>query len=229
MTEERETWEGGLADEIRFWRHFLTGSPDREAYLNSRFAKKRWVQQWILDGLPESCVDDDPLRLLEVGSGPASILGHMHWQKQVDLVLVDPLADEYNKLLDELGLDPPVRVRKMTGEELTGHFPADTFHHSCANNCLDHAIDPLKCILNMISVTKPGCVVHLRHKRNEAVTQDKFGLHQWNFEIREGELVLWSDSFVQSIDQALAGLAKGTHVAQGIWIDSRFLVLPAPN
>ena len=46
---------------------------------------------------------------------------------------VDPLADDYNVLMDELGLVPPVRPIKGMAECLTDLFEEGTFDfaHAC--------------------------------------------------------------------------------------------------
>jgi len=64
---------------------------------------------------PESEVIDTELReVLAVGArfdgGP------------LELVAVDPLADAYDRALRRLDLVPPVRTRRVAGEELTSHF-----------------------------------------------------------------------------------------------------------
>jgi hypothetical protein len=60
-----------------------------------------------------------------------------------------------------------------------------------ARNALDHALDPLPIIHNMVAVVRPGCYVVLRHAVNEAVTEDYEQLHQWTFDERDGRCIVW--------------------------------------
>jgi hypothetical protein len=49
----------------------------------------------------------------------------------------------------------------------------------------------LRVIRNMVQVVKDGRFVVLRHVQREAQHQYYQGLHQWNFEVEEGEFVIW--------------------------------------
>jgi len=60
-------------------------------------------------------------------------------------------------------------------------FQEGTFDLTIAKNTLDHGIDPLKAIKEMIKVTKPGGVIVTQHWANEAVKENYQGFHQWNF------------------------------------------------
>jgi len=64
-------------------------------------------------------------------------------------------------------------------------------------NALDHAVDPLLGIRQMLEVTRPGGWVLLRHARNEGVPgQFRVGLHQWAFDVVQGSssarFVIWN-------------------------------------
>jgi SAM-dependent methyltransferase len=95
---------------------------------------------------------------------------------------IDALADQYDAILDKYHIMPSVRTEKLEAEKIAQRFPANTFDLCFARNCLDHAYDPEDAILQMITVTKPGCYVLLEHFRNEAEENGYEGLHQWNFD-----------------------------------------------
>ena len=108
----------------------------------------------------------------------------------MDVTAVDPLADAYNELLDKYKIAPPVRTQGVAAEELTLHFPPDSFDLSFARNCLDHSYDPFLAIQQMLLVTKRGGRVVLFHEVNEGANELYRGLHQWNFSQRNGEFLI---------------------------------------
>lgn len=139
--------------------------------------------------------------ILDVGAGPVSAVGYRFPGKSVSLTAVDPLADEYNRLLAKAGVVPPVRTERVDGEGLLEHFGPDRFDLAYSRNALDHAVDPLTIIRNMLGVVRSGGHVILRHVRNEALRQGYVQLHQWNFDERDGRAVIWRPD--QEVDLAV--------------------------
>ena len=133
-------------------------------------------------------------RALDVGAGPISAAG---WRLSnprhaFELQATDPLAREYNVILDEyrgmhplpggqLGLAAPVRALTVEGERLTEVFARDSFDLVMSRNAIDHARDPLLALSEMLAVVKPGRPVMLQVYENEARMQGASGLHRWNF------------------------------------------------
>ena len=117
------------------------------------------------------------------GAGPLTALGFRYPGKTLTIVPVDPLADEYDRLLRDAGLDPPIRTIRVAGEALLEHFGSRRFDIAYASNALDHSADPFTIISNMVAVVRPGGIVLLRHKRNEGESARYGGLHQWNFDV----------------------------------------------
>lgn len=129
---------------------------------------------------------DKVVRILEVGSGPMTIIGNTWEGVQVELYPTDPLADEYARLLREYEITPPNPTTKAFGEELAKRFDANFFDYAQAHNCLDHSLNPMVCIEQMLAVVKPGCCVDLWHYLDEASFREQRGLHQWNFHVVAG-------------------------------------------
>jgi len=59
----------------------------------------------------------------------------------------------------------------------------------------------------MLEVIRAGGYVVLRHVRNEAERQGYGQLHQWNFDERNGQLVLWRTGRERQLGDVLAGRA----------------------
>jgi len=130
------------------------------------------------------------VRVLDVGAGPLTVVGKKWAGRKIEIVAVDPLAAEYDRLLSKHGIRPVCRTTYARAEGLTGIFPAAGFDFVHARNSIDHSSDPIRTISEMLRVVKPGCWVYLEHKINEGRTENYHGLHQWNFFPRSGEFFI---------------------------------------
>jgi SAM-dependent methyltransferase len=164
----------------------LAGGEPAE-YLRPRFEPR--------DSLLEPVLEERRVRwsgaveILDVGAGPISALGTPPAGSSI--TAVDPLADDYDALLAEVGIEPPIRTIPCAGEEILERFGPASFQAAYGRNSIDHALDPVRVIRNMLAVVRPGGSVVLRHRRNEGRTRRWLDFHQWNFDVRDGELVLW--------------------------------------
>jgi len=205
-------WHGRKGNEIEFWAGWLTGAPgteqwaaDRVERLNPETEIRDPVVRTELQRLPEEQVS-----ILDVGAGPLTWLGYRYPGKMLTIVPVDPLADDYDRLLREARVEPPVRTIGVAGEALLDHFALASFDIAYATNALDHSADPLTIISNMVAVVRPGGAVILRHKRNEGASARYSGLHAWNFDALDGRLILWNEATSVDVDTALASRATTT-------------------
>ncbi len=184
-------WAAGLTSEIQFW--------------------DGWVRtkglQWP-DDYGDRCDPDLPLQprlaallssspagvhVLDVGAGPLTFLGKTWKDKHVAITAVDPLADAYDIILDRYQIQPLIRTQKLAAEDLLTRFLPDTYDLVFARNCLDHAYNPERAIVQMIVVVKTGRYVVLEHHLNEAENANYSGLHQWNFSVSaKGDFVISS-------------------------------------
>jgi SAM-dependent methyltransferase len=178
-----------LKGEVEFWRKWLTTKgmywpDDYRARLDP--ARK-------LDGHLAAYVDrvdGDHVRILDVGSGPLTKLGKTHASKRLEITATDLLANDYDRLLAELGVVPPVRTVYADAERLVERFGADAFDVVHAQNCIDHTADPHRAIEQMVAVTRPGGWVVLYHAENEGQREQYNQLHQWNFTCEDGAFVI---------------------------------------
>jgi len=204
------SYDAGLENEAQFWRLALSDGGKRwspETFrqrMDPEFAFPPQLQELVA---ASPAANRDPIRVLDVGAGPLTAVG-FHWPgRQVDLIAVDPLAEVFDSILDDLQLAPPIRTRKAAGEDLLSVFPADSFDIVVCSNALDHSRDPLQCVRQMFAVTRPGGWVFLWHYRNEAEEEGYAGLHQWNLEESAGDLLLWNRKVRHSCRMELGSLA----------------------
>jgi hypothetical protein len=105
-SDARSLWQANIDEEVAFWRRLAAGElPEKLSDWRARFDPDLPIQDYVLAYTPE--VERAGLRILDVGAGPASTLGKTYRGRRLDLTAVDPLAEHYQKVLDEFGLTPP--------------------------------------------------------------------------------------------------------------------------
>jgi len=120
-------------------------------------------------------------KVLDVGAGPISKVGKIYRGAKIDLVAIDPVANQYSRILKSLNLIPVVETVSGYGEKLTKQFQLNFFDLIHARNCIDHSKNPILVIMEALRVLKPGGYFYLNHYLNEGQVAAYYGLHQWNF------------------------------------------------
>jgi SAM-dependent methyltransferase len=184
-----DTWHEGLLDEVSFW--WATIGANRDAYhaFASDLIERRKPFEYaeLLAQFKEK-----DIYVLDVGSGPFTTLGTRWDGRDLHISLSDPLAPVFGNILKLFRIPWNMDSRASMGERLTGTFAPQTFHLVCARNSLDHSVDPLLCIRQMLEVARPRATVLIRHIENEAAGGGYNGLHQWNFTEEKGRAVIWN-------------------------------------
>lgn len=182
-------WADGVRSELRHWRKSLGQAVKQQlAWYVEMTRPNRPVYSAIAQFLPTS----GPVRVLDVGAGPLSVCGDRLGDRTVELVPIDPLAYFYRQICSEVGAKPPVPTRFGFAEDISTRFAPDTFDAALSVNALDHSIDPVQALIEMLIVTKIGGVLFLDHHRNESEKHSGSGLHQWNFDLEGGDFVISS-------------------------------------
>jgi SAM-dependent methyltransferase len=211
-------WRTRKSSEVDFWAEWLVGALGTEEWSSDRESRLAPDTQ-IRDPLVRAELERNPaeeISILDVGAGPLTGLGFCYPGKTLTIVPVDPLADEYERLLRDAELEPPIRTIRVAGEALLEHFGSRRFDIAYASNSLDHSADPFTIISNMVAVVRTGGVVLLRHKRNEGESARYGGLHQWNFDVVGDSLLLWDNAVEVNVGSALEGRAVTTSwISQG--------------
>jgi len=186
----KDLWEQGKKEEIAFWRGIISGA-DRRYHSNflNRIRAEQPFTPWLIGLIRTSAPENS--KILDIAAGPVTQLGWEYRGKRLDITAIDVLADEYNALLDEYGLKPPVRTGKGEAEQLAQIFPPNTFDLIHIRNALDHCYDPVKVVAGALAILKPGAVFVVQSNINEAKQEKYIGLHQWNVDAENGELIFW--------------------------------------
>lgn len=206
-------WARRIISEVGFWHILLdpegTDRSEEDAAEVRQWLASGDVR-WTWDGVDAICerVADaqaisgggfGPPRILNAGSGPLApgpvscegagesggpgVPSGARSLGQVPVVAADGLGRFYMQLFDFLGQAPHAKPLHCAVEELLRCFPRDHFDVAHIRNALDHAVDPLLGIRQLLSVVRPGGWLLLRHERNEGVPgQFQLGLHQWAFD-----------------------------------------------
>src|SRR5262249_54485561 len=132
------------------------------------------------------------LKILDVGSGPLTVLGTRFDGREISLTCVDPLASAYITLIERYKLTPQFWPGVGFAEDLSAFVESNSFDIVHCRNALDHSFDPVRGLFEIIEVLCVGGKAVLLHHPNEAERNHYDGLHQWNFDIQNGRFVIWN-------------------------------------
>ncbi|MGK0273339.1 MAG: ubiquinone/menaquinone biosynthesis C-methylase UbiE [Cocleimonas sp.] len=199
-------WESGIENELIYWDKWFDSKGGKwpEDY-NQRLDLNSLLQDHVIDCIDANKTD---VRILDVGAGPLTILGKNWPGHNLDIVASDALSDRYDTILAQYKISPPIRTKLCRSEELSQCFDHNSFDFSYARNTLDHGLNPLTAILEMIKVVKSGHNIMIEHFLNEGATGNYIGLHQWNFEIRDNDLVIWNPDVELSVREGVKSVGK---------------------
>lgn len=189
---ERSQWHALTHEEVSWWDMWLKtkgGDWPKDFLRRTNFAQPlepRIEQALTASNVPRGA----SVKILDIGSGPLTNIGAQSAHYDVDILAIDPLADEYNRLLDLYGIEPPNRSIKGEAEQLDSMFPDHSFDIVWARNSLDHSYNPLLGLHRIFKVLKVGGQLILTFHRNEADQGNYQGLHNWNFDMREDEFIV---------------------------------------
>jgi SAM-dependent methyltransferase len=217
LTNRNKSREERLKDELRFWDRWLRTKglewPDQfRDRLNPDLPLSPTHRRFI-DRLSQ-----EEVQILDVGAGPLTVVGKKHPQKRLTIHAIDVLAESYDALLERYGIQPPVRTRFAEAENLTRWFAEDSFDFVNARNCLDHGVEPVEAVRQILLVTKRGCYALLEHIENEGEKQSYVGLHQWNFSMAGGDFIVRGRQTATNISRELAHLGDFQCSVEQDWI-----------
>jgi SAM-dependent methyltransferase len=196
-------WLGGIDAEIRFWLNWFETSGGRfqDSYRHRTSLHVDFAYPDLLEGLNEP-------KVLDVGSGPISVLGDKVGERKIDVAACDPLAFVYADIMRKFGVRPYRVTEFALSERLTEKYPSDSFDIVHMRNALDHSINPMLGVYNMLDVCKIKGLVLLEHAENEAEYENYAGLHQWNISKKDGDLIFWNRDSVVNVSHVLEGSAE---------------------
>ena len=192
-----ELSRGGIEYELSFWDKWMASRGGKWA---SDFLQRldpsspfRFQKELATTRAP----NQTHFTVLDVGSGPLPKCGReltrtklFAARSTLEVIAVDPLAKDYDRLLRLHALVPPTRARYAHGERLREHFNDNFFDAVYALNSLDHSREPMHVLQQMLAVVRCGRFVIVGMTANEGVHMGYEGFHQWNFANLRGRLTL---------------------------------------
>jgi SAM-dependent methyltransferase len=213
----------GVIEEYVFWESLLSGTNKLCGIEGERFETDAEIiepHRSVLEELGQHFPIQD-IAILDVGAGPLTVIRKIYKGIRLNITAVDALADYYDNLLKKYGVDPPVRTQQCKGEDITQHFPTESFHWINSRNALDHMERPVECIKGMLTLLKPGGMISLFHHLNEGADANYAGFHQWNFFLEDDDFCIAGKNgkdHVNVTKMLLPHYTTSTRV--GGWLDS---------
>jgi SAM-dependent methyltransferase len=173
-----------FSQEIAYWDKELSLGGDYPDAIRKRSTPERMVEEFpaylsgYFEELKAHAGASRKPRVLDVGSGPLSMLAHGFHSGLFDLTCVDPLADRYLKLLSQHGLTPNSPLVEGFGEDLVKLFPEGTFDMAWMHNALDHSQSPAEVVKGMAHSVRDGGYVVIQGWAREGTAEGWNGLHQ---------------------------------------------------
>lgn len=146
--------------------------------------------------------------IIDIGSGPIPIFGNLINGKEIDYRPLDPLAFRYSAINEKNGLHLPVETGFAIMEQLTSFEGRNTADYCIIHNALDHSIDILRAFTECYRTVRNGGAMLLAHLEAEAVHEGYKGLHQWNIEEKDGQLIFFNNQSYINVSELYADIAE---------------------
>jgi len=207
----REVWDSRIQTELNYWKDQIRRQ-NSEAW-RTEYATRLDPDAPLQDAIAKHIDRTVKVnRILDVGSGPLTSINRKCGFCEVSITAVDPLADFFNELMAARGITPPVRPVAGWGERLTEQFGEDQFDITYSRNAVDHSYDPIKCIDEMIKVTKKNHYVIVEMNERAGSLEHWHGLHQWDFFVARTMPLLQRHLFVEG--ESVEAVDVTSHLAK---------------
>jgi SAM-dependent methyltransferase len=176
--------------ELNFWdlELSLNGPYVEEMMCRTDPEQQHKVYPWYIQPLINELTERNSQipKVLDVGSGPISILSFGDQQSYFDLVSVDPLADKYEDLLNKYKFKRSNKLVRGFGEDLTNLFGLNVFDLIWMYNALDHCQNPQLVFKELVNVLKQGGYLFIQGQSREGTATGWKGLHHHDLYIAPG-------------------------------------------
>ena len=131
--------------------------------------------------------DKKNVKILDVGSGPFSVIGSFLEGINVEITHCD--RQDFKDYWEKRQITPIIDVEQQNMENLT--YEDESFDIVCCQNALDHTKNAKESVKEMIRVCKKGGSVYIKCWLNQL---DTGYLHKWNAK-KDGVLDNYKESF----------------------------------
>ncbi len=194
---DKNIWEDGKKNELSFWEGWLKRKG--AAFQNSRRLSP------LFDFMIGNKKD---VTIANLGAGAMCLIGDRRRDVKVHVVSSDMLADEFEKMRNELGITSVNHIEKQNMTALT--YKDSSFDIVYCANALDHCQNPYKALQEMVRICKPGGWIYLYHFAHEGRRQRYHGLHQWNIDVTtDGDCIIWDKTLASENTFLLSDIYPG--------------------
>jgi len=159
---------------------------------------------YLPDYFGEMIGDKKEVKIAELGSGMFCTIGSLWKTAKVEIYASDMLAASFEEILKEFNIKSFIPVTYEDMENLS--YPDNFFDIAHCRNALDHSLNPVREIMEMYRVVKPGGYIYLRHFVNAGESLGYSGLHFWNINLDEnGNFIIWNKEKYFNINNYLPG------------------------
>jgi SAM-dependent methyltransferase len=182
-----------LRRELEYWERQFDPTGEHYDFVQCRLDPGRRVDEhptWIDPYVAwlKSAFPDEPLRALDVGSGPLTNLAWSHETGYLQVTAIDPLGAHYADLLAAKGCEYPVLPVSAAAEDLSDVFEEGAFHTVYSRNALDHTEDVMAALRSISTILKPRGIFFFEGPAHEGARHDYWDLHKHDFFTRDGVL-----------------------------------------
>lgn len=161
---------------------------------NKSKLKKYWLQNFPINNRIEKELkffQNKKIRLLDVCCGPFPKSGIFSENYIIERTLIDSLAEDYHTLLKKNEIDTyGQRIICCNVENVHKVFREESFEIIYSKNALDHTYNPMEALTNLINLITYDGVIILEHYISEGKYTNYFGLHQWDFDVENGDFII---------------------------------------
>jgi SAM-dependent methyltransferase len=178
--------------EVSFWQNWFEecGGKYHEDYMirTTKERRKEVFPEFLEPFLADlESKTKGQLKVLDVGSGPISVLAWGHEIGLFSLMCLDALGSEYDKLFKKHRISPPTPISNGYGEQI--NFEGE-FDIVFTRNALDHCVSPKKVFRNMVRAVREGGYVIIGTAIDEGAAQNWSGGHQHSLNMEGFDLIL---------------------------------------
>ena len=201
----------GMVHELEWWRGHVRNPEFVAKWFGPHPNPDLQMEvELFLKGLAGGChTPDAPLEVLDLGSGPVSILSN-NFERNVKLTAADPLAESYRTILEHPRLPHLCLPVFAEGEKLAKQFGPRRFDACHIRNAIDHSVNPILVIYSMLSCIKPGGHLLMHGFEDEANAVGGVGLHRWNVRYNDEGLLIESLETKEAVlvEEQFAGMLR---------------------
>ena len=185
-----EKWlSGAIISEASWWSQAILEWNETQ---RNRFNKKEF--KYTQEDITQEILAKPKCSILDIGSGPYSKFGNLNKGKEMNYIMIDPLAYQYRKIREENHLDTSFSPSFGVIECLDCFYSKESIDYIIIHNALDHMLNAVQGIIMALDTLKIGGKLLTQHFECEGAASYYTGLHQWDITLNDKDEYILADS-----------------------------------